>query len=215
MTDAETIERNAVAIGTLGLGGALIEPPAPAGLVVVVRGPGSHGMARDAPVEARLSETGFATLCLDLLSEPEAVRRESVFDIALLRDRLVAAIRWARSRPSLQDLPLGLFATGTGVAAALAAAAGEPVQAVVGRSGRPDLARAVLGRVTADTLLIVGEADPEGCRLNRDAALDLRCRHRVAIVPRAGPLFDEPGSPRAAARLAADWFAATFRRTDR
>jgi putative phosphoribosyl transferase len=77
---------------------------------------------------------------------------------------------------------------------------------VVSRGGRPDLARPRLHLVVAPTLLIVGSRDEVVLELNRDAARQLRCEHRVEVVRGATHLFEEPGTLDAAASLAADWF---------
>ena len=105
---------------------------------------------------------------------------------------------------------MGYFGASTGAAAALraAAAAGDVVQAVVSRGGRPDLAADRLPYVTAPTLLLVGGRDPEVLELNRRAAAMLRCPHRLIVVEGAGHLFAEPGTLETVARLAAEWFTA-------
>jgi putative phosphoribosyl transferase len=77
---------------------------------------------------------------------------------------------------------------------------------VVSRGGRPDLAEPKLAAVTAPTLLIVGGDDHVVVELNRDAQAQLRCENRLAIVPGATHLFEEPGTLRRAAELARDWF---------
>jgi putative phosphoribosyl transferase len=61
--------------------------------------------------------------------------------------------------------------------------------------------------VTAPTLLIVGGYDDVVIELNRDAQARLRCENRLAIVPGATHLFEEPGTLQQAAELARDWFA--------
>jgi pimeloyl-ACP methyl ester carboxylesterase len=63
-----------------------------------------------------------------------------------------------------------------------------------------------LNEVRAPTLLIVGEEDDLALELNRQAQLHLRCPSQLAVVPGAGHLFEEPGTLRAAATLAAQWF---------
>ena len=63
-----------------------------------------------------------------------------------------------------------------------------------------------LPRVTAPTLLLVGERDPEVLELNRGAARLLRCPHRLIVVAGATHLFTEPGALAAVAELACDWF---------
>ena len=42
--------------------------------------------------------------------------------------------------------------------------------------------------------------------LNRRAQRDLRCENRLAVVPGATHLFEEPGTLARAAELARDWF---------
>jgi putative phosphoribosyl transferase len=54
--------------------------------------------------------------------------------------------------------------------------------------------------------LIVGGADHVVLDLNRQAQQRLRCENRLAVVPGATHLFEEPGTLDAAAHLASDWF---------
>lgn len=131
-----------------------------------------------------------------------------VFDIALLARRLELVARWALEDPATRSLPIGYFGASTGAAAALraAAGAGDRVQAVVSRGGRPDLAADHLPHVNAPTLLIVGSRDLEVLELNRRAAAMLRCPQRLIVVEGAGHLFAEPGTLETVARLAAEWF---------
>ena len=77
---------------------------------------------------------------------------------------------------------------------------------MVSRGGRPDLAGAALGDVSAPTLLIVGGDDTPTLELNRQAMRRLRCEKRLEIVPGATHLFEEPGTLGQVARLAAEWF---------
>ena len=74
-----------------------------------------------------LNRAKLATLLVDLLtSEEEAVDLRTAqlrFDIGLLAARLGATIKWCRSRPETEALPLGLFGASTGAAAALVVAA--------------------------------------------------------------------------------------------
>jgi predicted phosphoribosyltransferase/dienelactone hydrolase len=190
------------------LGGTVGLPPEPSGLVVFVHGSGSSRYSpRNNSVARYLEGRGFATLLFDLLTTAEADDRRNVFDIELLTRRLVDATRWAHRQHALARLPLACFGASTGAAAALKAAA-EPdsgIGAVVSRGGRPDLAGAALGRVTVPTLLIVGGDDTEVLALNRSAAEHLAGPCRLAVVPGAGHLFEEPGTLARAARLAADF----------
>lgn len=191
------------------LAGDLTVPTSACGLVLFAHGSGSSRMSpRNRAVAIALNDAGLATLLFDLLDEQEALRRELVFDVPLLAERLEVLTRWASSQPSLQSLPLGYFGASTGAAAALRAAAeiGDAVAAVVSRGGRPDLAGDSLSSVVSPTLLIVGGRDPEVLDLNRHAAADLHCQHDLVVVNGAGHLFEEPGALERVAELATEWF---------
>jgi putative phosphoribosyl transferase len=187
-----------------------LEIPAGAnGMVVFAHGSGSSRLSpRNRAVAAGLRRAGFGTLLFDLLTAAEGNDRRKVFDIPLLGERLLAATRWLRARTDASGLPIGYFGASTGAAAALsaAAAAGDEVGAVVSRGGRPDLAGEALGRVTAPTLLIVGEHDPAVLDLNLAARARMTCETGLEIVPGATHLFEEPGALERVEALAAPWF---------
>lgn len=196
-------------IPPLGLGAELRSPPAPRGVVIFAHGSGSSRFSpRNQVVAQALVEAGWATLLLDLLTEAEAERRENVFDIALLGDRLVLAIDWVGGQPDLASAPIGLFGASTGAGAALRAAAARPrvVRAVVSRGGRPDLAGDALALVRAPTLLIVGGRDEPVIALNRRAMAGMAASVELQIVPGATHLFEEPGTLDEVIRLAKAWF---------
>ncbi len=196
-------------VGEATLSGDLVIPDGARGLVIFAHGSGSSRRSpRNREVAAALQRVGLATLLFDLLTDAEAQRRELVFDIPLLARRLGLVTGWALGDPVTSTLPIGYFGASTGAGAALLAAAGAgvAVRAVVSRGGRPDLAADRLHEVTAPTLLIVGGEDREVLQLNRFAGSLLRCPNRIAVVPGAGHLFEEPGALEAVARLAADWF---------
>jgi dienelactone hydrolase len=188
----------------------ILEIPTPArGLVVFAHGSGSSRLSpRNAEVAAALNTEGLATLLFDLLTIEEAADRSNVFDIGLLARRLQEACRWAATEPAVAGLLVGLFGASTGAAAALVAAARTPgeVAAVVSRGGRPDLAGEALDAVEAPTLLIVGSRDEVVLDLNHQAAARMHCEHRVAVVPGATHLFEEPGALEEVAGLATAWF---------
>jgi dienelactone hydrolase len=193
------------------LGGHLTVPDGATGIVVFAHGSGSsRHSSRNRSVARVLNDAGLGTLLFDLLTEREAGDRANVFDVELLADRLLGATRWLGREPALAGLPVGYFGASTGAAAALWAAADPDarVRAVVSRGGRPDLAGPRLGLVRAPTLLVVGGWDDVVVQLNREAARDLRCEHRLEIVPEATHLFEEPGALEQVAKLAVDWFSA-------
>jgi putative phosphoribosyl transferase len=193
------------------LRGCLAVPTPSFGAVVFAHGSGSSRLsARNQMVAGVLNQAGLATLLFDLLTTTEELDRARVFDVPLLADRLSDATRWLVGQHDFRMAKIGYFGASTGGAAALWAAAQPdcPVNAVVSRGGRPDLAVPVLAAVTAPTLLIVGEKDEAVLNLNRRAQAALRCEHHLAIVPRAGHLFEEPGALETVAELARDWFKA-------
>jgi pimeloyl-ACP methyl ester carboxylesterase len=182
-------------------------------LVVFAHGSGSSRLSsRNRRVAAALREVGLGTLLFDLLTPAEETRdnftAELRFDIPFLAERLVAVTDWLDSLPAARQLPLAYFGASTGAAAALVAAARrrERVAAVVSRGGRPDLADDYLGMIKAPVLLIVGGDDIEVIRLNKLALAALTVEKRLAVVPGATHLFEEPGALDEVQRLAAEWF---------
>ncbi|MFN8028129.1 MAG: phosphoribosyltransferase family protein [Acidimicrobiia bacterium] len=201
-------EVDVVRVGPLTLAGTFTLPPVAVGVVVFAHGSGSSRHSpRNRYVAERLVQAGLGTLLLDLLTPDEELEHAQVFDVDLLVTRLRAACDWVRRDPEAAALPLGLFGASTGAAAALATAAADPtIAAGVSRGGRPDLAGAVLGDVQAPTLLVVGGDDTVVLGLNERAAAQLRCEHRIEVIPGATHLFEEPGTLEQAAALAAAWF---------
>ena len=191
------------------LQGHLDVPAGAEGIVLFAHGSGSSRHSPRNQAMARAFHTaGLATLLFDLLAPEESGDRRNVFDIELLGSRLLAATEWVRAQPDSTALGRGYFGASTGGGAALwaAGAPGNDVRAVVSRGGRPDLAGPRLAVVRCPTLLIVGGADREVLDLNRLAASELRCRHRLAVVPGATHLFEEPGALESVAQLAIEWF---------
>jgi dienelactone hydrolase len=196
-------------IGGVALAAELMLPERPGGLVIFAHGSGSTRRSpRNRAVASVLNGAGLGTLLFDLLSEQEGRRRELVFDVPLLAERLEGATRWVIARPDSRGLPVGYFGASTGAAAALRAAAalGGLIRAVVSRGGRPDLAADRLQHVNAATLLLVGSRDPEVLALNRQASAILRCPNQLTVIEGADHLFTQPGALATVARLAAEWF---------
>jgi dienelactone hydrolase len=196
-------------IGGVALAADLILPERPGGLVIFAHGSGSTRRSpRNRAVASVLNGAMLGTLLFDLLTEQEGRRRELVFDIPLLAERLEGATRWAITQRNTRGLPVGYFGASTGAAAALRAAAalGETVRAVVSRGGRPDLAADRLPLLGAATLLLVGSRDTEVLALNRQASAILRSPHQLTVIDGADHLFTQPGALATVARLAAEWF---------
>jgi len=202
-----------VANGTIRLDGHLTVPPNATGTVIFVHGSGSSRHSpRNTYVATQLNEASLGTLLFDLLTKEEELERANVFDIPTLAARLSDVTRWFREQPGGLASALGYFGASTGGAAALWAAAepGTHVDAVVSRGGRPDLAAPRLPDVTSPALLIIGGRDQVVLDLNRQAQQLLQCENRLAIVPGATHLFEEPGALQTVTRLARDWFLTHF-----
>jgi predicted phosphoribosyltransferase/dienelactone hydrolase len=199
-----------VSIAPHRLEGLLGVPRNAKGLVIFAHGSGSGRLSpRNNQVADGLRNVGLATLVLDLLRPEEEADRANVFDIVLLAERLISAMRWARGQPKIAHLGVGFFGASTGAGAALLAASElkQEVRAVVSRGGRPDLAGdAALQEVRAPTLLIVGGEDTPVIALNRKAFAQLHCTKDLVIVPGATHLFEEPGTLEQVTNLARVWF---------
>jgi pimeloyl-ACP methyl ester carboxylesterase len=213
MRSGIVVEAVRIADGANTLDADLHVPKNARGLVIFAHGSGSSRFSsRNRQVAAFLNEGRFATLLLDLLTQPEervdAHTAEFRFDIPLLGRRVVAAADWASRHQTTGELPIGYFGASTGAAAALIAAAERPnAMAVVSRGGRPDLAGDALPLVRTPTLLIVGGDDQPVIEMNESAMRRMIAPVELAIVPHASHLFEEPGTLEEVQRLALDWFA--------
>ncbi len=202
---AGTDEEIVLHAGSAELAGHLTVPAQAAGLVLFVHGSGSSRHSpRNRLVAGVMNRAALGTLLFDLLTPAEELDRGNVFDIELLAGRLLEITR----QVATPGIRICYFGASTGAAAALWAAAepGSEIAAVVSRGGRPDLAGPRLSLVRAPTLLIVGGADEMVLELNARAQQRLRCESRIAVIPGATHLFEEPGALPAVAELARDWF---------
>jgi putative phosphoribosyl transferase len=182
----------------------LTVPQNASGLVIFAH---ASGIARFDPenraLARELNDQGIGTLLFDLLAPLEVTDHNNLFDVGLLGERLIEAIRWAQNRES--SLPIGLFGAGTGAAAAIYAAAelDHEISTVVSRAGRPDLAGAFVKEVSAPTLLIVSELDSLTLRLNRATLPRLR-NGKLEIMAGSSHVLAEAGD------LASRWFTRYF-----
>jgi dienelactone hydrolase len=160
--------------------------------------------------------SGMRALLVDLLTFEEQsnarVASYRRYDVERLARRLADVTDWLTDELNT-DMPVGYFGAGMESAAVLAAAAQRPalVSAVVLCDGRPLLAEPALLQVRAPTLLIAPEQDPALVRLNRAAIGRLLCEKRLAIVPGAHRLLQDPSAVRRVAQLTRNWFERRFR----
>jgi dienelactone hydrolase len=202
-----------IPVGDATLDGDLHIPAQASGLVLFVHGSGSSRHSpRNQFVAQVIRAAGLGTLLFDLLTpEEERIDLRTPylrFDMDLLAGRLEEVTAWVADTDATRHLRIGYFGASTGGGAALIAAArlGRSIGAVVSRGGRPDLAGALLPKVLAPTLLIVGGRDDMVIQLNEAAYAQLQCEKAIRIVPGATHLFEEPGALDEVARLATEWF---------
>ncbi len=201
-------------IGGARLRGSLVIPDRAGGMVVFAHGSGSSRHSpRNRFVADALNRAGLGTLLVDLLTGEEELSRSYVFNVPLLAARLAGITGWLRSEPATAAIPLGYFGASTGAAAALWTAGASPplpVAAVVSRGGRPARARRRRAPVRAPPQLLVGGADQLVLDLSRQAQKLLTCVNRIAVIPGATHLFEEPGALEQVAELAREWFTRHF-----
>ncbi len=203
-----------IELPSIQLEGILVIPRESKGVVVFTHGSGSGRLSpRNAFVAKALQEAGLGTLLLDLLSQEEDQVYETRFNIGLLAARVVEVTKWLMNKDEIKGKLIGYFGASTGAAAALQAAANlsSDISAVVSRGGRPDLAAPFLSKVTAPTLLIVGERDPIVIDMNKAAYDQISSEKDLVIVPGATHLFEEAGTLEEVAELATRWFVRYLR----
>ena len=208
-----TIREVLIPMGTNVLAGALELPAAAPGVVLLVQiSARVQPFRAEQPLAPFFHSAGLGTLQFTLLTPAEALidqqTRHLRFDLPLLARRLTSITGWWEQQPELAALSLGFCGASTGAGVALLAAAelGGRLGAVVSYDGRPDLAGQALERVTAPTLLMVGEHDYETTQLNRVALERLPGIKALHLVPGAWRLFEEPAWLTQVAVQAANWF---------
>ena len=213
MTMREDEEEVRFQICGVTLAGTLAMPERALGIVLFAHGSGSSRHSpRNCFVAATLRKAALGTLLFDLLTGDEEaedlVTGRLRFDIPFLAGRLLGATDWIAQNPATERLRIGYFGSSTGGAAALIASVErlEKIGAIVCRGSRTDMAKVVLARVAAPTLLIVGERDETVLAWNRESFAELRCEKQLEIIPAATHLFEESGTLEEVARLAAEWF---------
>ena len=196
-----------------GIQASVVVPAGSRALIVLVRG--GSATQEDAPsryIAAYLNISSLATLVVNLLTQPEddVDRRTAGLrsNASLLAERLVDAIDWTAAQTPLAGLPIGLFSSGAGAAAALAAATQrrERVYSIVVRACRIELAGNLIERVSAPTLFVVGADEATSLQRHRRATARMTCATRIDVVPDASERSVEPSALDNVASLARAWF---------
>jgi len=197
-----------VPAGQLKLKGELTIPRHAKTIIIFCHATGnSRDSLRCRVVARQLQQQGFGTLLPDLLTSEEINNSGRRFDLDLLTARLMTVTEWLMDRDMVGRYHLGYFATGTGAASALQAAAylPEAIAAVVCSGGRPDLVRKELGRVESSVLFLVGSQDGYVLQLNREALENLICERQLTVIEGASHLFGNDRMDEVAG-MACSWF---------
>jgi putative phosphoribosyl transferase len=198
----DALEEIHVQVAKHELRGFLGVPHGAVGLVIFA-GPIDHAIAE------AFRTRGLATLVVPL--EREYAER---YDIELLATRLIAITDWMLEHTNLAHLPLGYFAAGTGAAAALVAASRRPetIRAIALSDGRADLAGSALPLVRAPTLMVAPGNHENSLEIDRSAIEDMTTATQFAIIPGAGPRFEEPEAREEVVQLSTEWLLDHFAR---
>ena len=218
MIDRRPVHHQVIEIPIAGarLPAQLTTPAMARGLVILASGDGEHLYTRgNEVIAAELVSAGFSTLVLELLTAEEMVEdaesSELRFNQTLIAARLVRAISWAREQLVFVGLEIGCLAGGLCAGSALAAAAVMPdVHAIVCRGARFELAEALIDRVHASVLLLVGGRDSAHLARNRRALARLSRSSQLRMVNDGGHLLDQPLDLQRVARESAAWFGRTL-----
>ncbi len=174
----------AIWTGNVVLGGVLSSPADPAGVAILLTGPGSQ--TRDERLVEDLNRVGISTLQVGLLTDDEQQfdtrTGHSRYDADFLAHRLIEVAQWLPKEVVLRGLPVAYVGTTIGAAAALVAAALRPdiVTAVVAINGRTDLAADHLRTIKTPTLFVLN--DMPVLRMNRDALAQIKGEKRIEVI---------------------------------
>jgi len=150
-------------------------------------------------------KSGFATLTYDFLHQHEKGYK---IDSSILSRGMVTSMLWLHDHSEYHSLLMGLFGISTGAASIFKTAAelNTIVSAIVTLSARTDLVTQELSQVKCPTLLVAGELDFQGVKMNQHAAKRLSGPTQLAIVPGASRLFEESGKLNEVQKITGSWF---------
>jgi len=151
-----------------------------------------------------LQKQGYATLVYDFLHQNEKGYK---IDINILSRGLATSILWLHDHSEYHTLEVGLFGVTTGAASVFKTAAqlNTIISAVVTVSARTDLVRQEFSQVKCPILLIAGELDFEGVKLNKHAINHISGPKQLAVVPGASRLFEEAGKLQEVQHIISSW----------
>jgi len=177
-----------VPVDGVTLTGIITTPEPVVGIVAFAHGVSSSRFSpANRYIADKLTEAGFATLLIDLLTPGERAssqQRDLNANITILSSRLLRVIDWIKREESLRNLPLGFYGSNISAIAILIAAIERPkeIEALVLCSARSDLLKDYLPVIQAPALLIVGEKDRAQLQLNREILDTIKSAHQIAVI---------------------------------
>lgn len=203
------IRQATIPVGNIDLEATISKPDIAKGIVIFSHGLGSGRFSpRNVKIANRLQDAGFATLLCDLHEKKELNQDNIHFDLQKMALRLELIVMWLKNQTQYEMLHPALFGSEMGAAVAMKVASelDGVIKALVCRGGRVDLAREYIDKVTAPTLLIVGELDFHLIEVHEKLFDKLNAKKELAIIPGASHLFEEPKKLDEVGRIATEWF---------
>lgn len=164
------------------LHGQFDRPEFARGLILLAR---SHHVPVDTVTAANLVARGYAVFVMELLSAHELQFADATQNVPRLAQRLIDVLDMIRSDGDMQDLPLGIFASGDIAPAAIRAAAQRDAQvkAVICHGGLIDRAGAqALDLLVAPLLMLFDTDDSIGETAYQRAMSHLHCVHEKQVL---------------------------------
>lgn len=166
------------------LHGQLERSETPLGLILVVR---PHRVPDDDATIANLAAQGFAILAMDLLTSHELQFADATQNVPRLAQRLLDVLDLIRNDGDMQELPLGIYASGDACPAAIRCAAQRDAQvkALACHGGLIDRAGVqALELLAATFLLVVDDDDPLAPASYQRASNHLHGQHAMRVLER-------------------------------
>jgi putative phosphoribosyl transferase len=189
----------------------LAHAPDARGLVLISeRGGGNLRDSRNAYIATVLHRAHYATLQVALLTHGELLKSPDTWhNVSLLAQRMVDVIDWQQHQPTLKEHALGMIAHEDAAAAMvrIATLPNSPLQVLVSRSGRPDMAGIEpIRELKQPILLLTGAKDAIATEVNRQVQPVLTAISELSVIRGASHNFEEPGMLPQASRQIGEWF---------
>lgn len=203
------IKQVSIPIENIDIAATISKPDVAKGIVIFSHGLGSGRFSPgNVKIANQLQDAGFATLLCDLYDKQEFDSDSVRFDLQKMVLRLEMIVMWLKNQSQYEKLQPALFGSSTGAAVAIKVASelGRVIKALICGGGRVDLTQDYIAKVTAPTLLIVGELDFHLIEVHRKIFEKLTAKKEMAIIPGASHLFEEPKKLEEVGKISIEWF---------